>query len=49
MGESEREFYLGKIMACRYFMRYDLPRVAAPLALLSKLDDTALAMRDDWF
>lgn len=48
-GDSERAFYEGKIAACRYFMRYELPRVASSFALLSKLDDTALAIAAESF
>jgi butyryl-CoA dehydrogenase len=49
LGDSERAFYDGKLAACRYFMRYELPRVASSFALLAKLDDTALAIPDASF
>ncbi|MGB5101842.1 MAG: acyl-CoA dehydrogenase [Steroidobacteraceae bacterium] len=42
-------FYDGKRQACRYFYRWELPRIAPQLELLASLDDTALAMRDEWF
>jgi butyryl-CoA dehydrogenase len=48
-GQSERAFYEGKIVACRFFMRYELPRVASSFALLAKLDDTTLTMPDASF
>jgi butyryl-CoA dehydrogenase len=44
-----REFYAGKLAACRYFFRYELPRIAPALALLRALDDTALAIPDGGF
>ena len=49
IGESERAFYAGKIAACRYFMRYELPRVGAAFALLARLDDTTLTLGEDSF
>lgn len=43
------DFGRGKLQACRYFCRWELPRVDAQLDLLESLDDTALAMQDTWF
>ena len=40
--ESDRDFYAGKMSACRYFFRYELPRIEPTLRLLRSLDDTAL-------
>jgi alkylation response protein AidB-like acyl-CoA dehydrogenase len=48
-ADDERHFYLGKLQACRYFYRWELPKVAPQLALLADLDITALDMRDEWF
>jgi alkylation response protein AidB-like acyl-CoA dehydrogenase len=42
-------FYDGKRQACRYFFRWELPRTAAQFDLLARVDDTTLAMRDEWF
>jgi alkylation response protein AidB-like acyl-CoA dehydrogenase len=42
-------FYDGKRQACRYFFRWELPRVGPQLDLLASLDETTLAMRDEWF
>jgi len=47
--EDERNFYRGKLQACRYFYRWELPKVAPQLALLADLDTTALDMQDAWF
>jgi butyryl-CoA dehydrogenase len=48
-GTAERDFYAGKLAACRYFYRYELPRIAPALALLRALDDTALTIPDGSF
>jgi hypothetical protein len=45
----EGSFYEGKRQAARYFFRYELPRTAHQLALLSSLDTTTLDMEEDWF
>lgn len=41
---DDKYFYQGKLAACRYFFRYELPPVHTNLALLDQLDDTCLAM-----
>jgi hypothetical protein len=48
-GTAESDFYAGKLVACRYFYRYELPRIAPALALLRALDDTALTFPDGRF
>jgi len=42
-------FYDGKRQGCRWFFRYELPRTGPQFDLLERLDDTALAMRDEWY
>jgi len=37
---DERAFYRGKLAACRYFFRYELPRTGPIWCLLRELDDT---------
>ena len=49
LGDREDDFARGKHQAARYFMQWELPRVDAWLDRLADNDDTALAMRDDWF
>lgn len=49
LGERDDDFARGKRQAARYFMQWELPRVDAWLDRLADNDDTALAMRDDWF
>jgi alkylation response protein AidB-like acyl-CoA dehydrogenase len=46
---GETDFYQGKLQACRYFFRYELPKTAAQHELLRGLDPTCLEMRDQWF
>jgi len=48
-ADDERDFYRGKLQACRYFYRWELPKVTPQLALLADLDTTALDMQDSWF
>ncbi len=45
----EADFYAGKLQAARFYLRWELPRVAAWLAVLDGPDRTVLDMRDDWF
>ena len=49
LGGRDDEFARGKRQAARYFMQWELPRVDAWLDRLADNDDTALAMRDEWF
>lgn len=42
-------FYKGKLAACRYFFRYELPTVYTRFDLLNKLDDTCLNMAVEEF
>ncbi|MGH8130102.1 MAG: acyl-CoA dehydrogenase C-terminal domain-containing protein, partial [Steroidobacteraceae bacterium] len=46
---SEQDFYRGKLAACRYFYRYELPRIEPAMKLLRTLDDTPLAIPDAAF
>ncbi|MBC7373374.1 MAG: acyl-CoA dehydrogenase, partial [Frankiales bacterium] len=45
----EGDFYDGKRQAGRFFFRWELPKVAAALALLESLDTTTLDMSPAWF
>ncbi|MGQ0384492.1 MAG: acyl-CoA dehydrogenase [Gammaproteobacteria bacterium] len=44
-----QQFLRGKLAACRYFFRYELPRIGPAMELLRSLDDTALAIPDAGF
>ena len=46
---DDKDFYAGKLQACRWFFRYELPKVDTQLALLASLDTTTLTMQDNWF
>lgn len=48
-GEQTAEFYEGKVKACDYFARYELPKVVSLAELLGAVDTTALAMKDSEF
>jgi butyryl-CoA dehydrogenase len=39
----------GKLAACRYFFRYELPRVAAWLGVVETRDDTCRTMAEESF
>ena len=40
---ADGDFYRGKLAACRYFYRYELPKVHRLFALVGSLDDTCAA------
>lgn len=42
-GQDDKLFYEGKLSACRYFFRYELPKVYAQFRLTASLDDTCLS------
>ena len=46
---GDKDFYAGKLQACQWFLRWELPRVDAQLDLLASLDKTTLDMQDAWF
>ena len=48
-GRAEPALRQGKLQACRYFFRYELPRVAAWLKVVETRDDTCRAMDEAWF
>ncbi|MEQ8230309.1 MAG: acyl-CoA dehydrogenase [Gammaproteobacteria bacterium] len=46
---ADADFYHGKVQACRYFLRYELPRAVERFALLAAADDTCLETAEGWF
>ena len=42
-------FYQGKLSGCRFFMRWELPKMHAQCALLRSHDATCREMQADWF
>ena len=45
----DADFYRGKLQACAYFFKWELPEIDAQLALLESIDTTTLDMQDGWF
>lgn len=48
-GPQTEAFYRGKLKACDYFARYELPRVSSLAGLLAEVDGTALSIADAEF
>ncbi|MDG5499994.1 acyl-CoA dehydrogenase [Marinobacter sp. BGYM27] len=48
-GPQAADFYLGKLKACDFFARYELPKVSSLSELLKEVDGTALDMADECF
>ena len=48
-GAADASFYAGKLSACQYFFRRELPKVHLQADLLERLDDTASGMDIDAF
>lgn len=46
---ADAAFYRGKLAACRYFFRWELPRTGPQLELLDSLDGTCFEMKPEWF
>ncbi len=47
--QHDADFYRGKLQACAYFFKWELPKIAPQLALLESIDTTTLDMQDGWF
>jgi len=48
-AERDDAFYRGKLAACRYFYKWELPRIDRWLGLLTPIERTALDATDDLF
>ncbi|SDP71690.1 acyl-CoA dehydrogenase [Desulforhopalus singaporensis] len=46
---SNRSFYMGKLQACGYFFRWELPKIQYQSRILRDMDRTCLDMKDEWF
>ena len=46
---EEKNFYQGKLQACAWFFRWELPKTKQWHELLVSLDRTTLEMQDGWF
>jgi len=49
VGGESAGYYRGKLAACDFFFRYEVPKIATQCQLLSSLDETFLEMADDWY
>ncbi|RZT10538.1 butyryl-CoA dehydrogenase [Duganella sp. CF402] len=49
LQRGDADFYRGKLQACRYFFRWELPKIGPQLELLASIDTTTLDMQDAWF
>ncbi len=49
LGGRDDDFSHGKRRACRYYYRWELPKIYPQLDALKTLDRTTLNMRVDWF
>jgi butyryl-CoA dehydrogenase len=48
-SSADESFYRGKLATCRYFFRYELPKVHAVFALVGSLDNTCSSFDPDDF
>ena len=46
---TERDFYRGKLQACAFFFRWELPKTEHWYRLLQEAEPTCLEMRNAWF
>ena len=46
---SEKDFYQGKLDACRFYYRHELPKTEVQARLLNSLDDTFITIPDQSF
>lgn len=47
--DATASFCLGKLQACSYFQRWELPKVSAWLSVVESVDMTCFDMKEDWF
>lgn len=48
-SSAERDFAAGKLQCCRWFFAVELPQALHALDLVGRVDDSAHAMRAEWF
>jgi alkylation response protein AidB-like acyl-CoA dehydrogenase len=49
LSDEDKAFYLGKVQAAKYFVRWELPAVQRDIALLNDMDDSCSEMQAEWF
>jgi hypothetical protein len=47
--DADRDFYQGKLQACAYFFRWELPKTRQQNQLLNDMDRTCFEMQEGWF
>ena len=47
--QDHQHFWLGKLQAARYFIRWELPEIEHQAKLLCSFDDSCSTMQADWF
>lgn len=47
--ESDEKFYKGKMLAMKYFFRFELPQINAWSKILTDMDNTSYEMDPEWF
>ncbi|MGX9460507.1 acyl-CoA dehydrogenase [Shewanella sp. A14] len=47
--QADVNFYHGKLQACQYFYRFELPKISLWSSLLVNTDSTSFDMQSDWF
>jgi butyryl-CoA dehydrogenase len=49
LSAEDKAFYLGKVQAAKYFVRWELPTIQRDIALLNDMDDSCSEMQAEWF
>ncbi|TWX68086.1 acyl-CoA dehydrogenase [Colwellia demingiae] len=47
--QEDKEFYLGKLQAMKFFYRIELPKTYLWASIVENIDDTHFAMQEAWF
>ncbi len=48
-GDADRAFYQGKLAACQFFYRYELPKAIKQFELVAQVDDTCFNLNAEQF
>jgi alkylation response protein AidB-like acyl-CoA dehydrogenase len=49
LSDEDKAFYLGKVQAAKYFVRWELPTIQRDITLLNDMDDSCSDMQAEWF
>jgi len=49
VSHQDQAFYTGKLMACHFFAKWELPKCRGWAKLLDPVEDTPLRMQSEWF